>query len=295
MNHFLIALLFAVTAMPVPVGRVADDAKTIDRVAAASRHDLPADLLRRIVNEDIELLRGPRSDQTYEHAGYERFESGRITEGFSVQSREQKLEVRGSFVYRLIIDMPSRRMVVTRNRRVYIERIDIEAVSLQGGPSRMQTTKIESWFTPGMSRTIDFDDIARQATVRVYAHSDKDEGYGNVILSLAQARVFDNPNSPYADAVASAKAILRGLDHGDVPSIRAMATRMLNDLQPASVGPSSAGRPAETTSTEAGLHSEEFYTELQAIEDLLTGTEAERRQGLDRLHQLVRKVRAQPR
>ena len=32
-------------------------------------------------------------------------------------------------------------------------------------------------------------------------------------------------------------------------------------------------------------------TELQAIEDLLTGTEAERRQGVDRLHQLVRRLR----
>ena len=31
--------------------------------------------------------------------------------------------------------------------------------------------------------------------------------------------------------------------------------------------------------------------ELQAIEDLLTGTEVERRQGLDRLHQLLRRLR----
>jgi hypothetical protein len=37
----------------------------------------------------------------------------------------------------------------------------------------------------------------------------------------------------------------------------------------------------------------EIYTDLQAIEDLLTGTEAEKRQGLDKLHQLVRKLRPQ--
>ena len=35
----------------------------------------------------------------------------------------------------------------------------------------------------------------------------------------------------------------------------------------------------------------EAYGELQSIEDLLTGTDAERRQGLDRLHQLLRKIR----
>jgi hypothetical protein len=41
----------------------------------------------------------------------------------------------------------------------------------------------------------------------------------------------------------------------------------------------------------SGRTDPETLSELQAIEDLLTGTEAERRQGLDRLHQLVRKLR----
>jgi hypothetical protein len=35
----------------------------------------------------------------------------------------------------------------------------------------------------------------------------------------------------------------------------------------------------------------ELQTELQLIEDLLTGSEAERREGLDRLHQMIRRVR----
>jgi len=91
----------------------------------------------------------------------------------------------------------------------------------------------------------------------------------------------------YPDAVASAKAILRALDHDDVPSIRAMAARMVNDLSP-SVG---AGAPARTAAGEAPAATQELYAELQAIEDLLTGTESERRQGLERLHQLVRKLR----
>src|SRR5207302_4480837 len=92
-------------------------------------------------------------------------------------------------------------------------------------------------------------------------------------------------DSPYADAVASAKAILRALDHDDVPSIRAMATRMVNDLSPGVASAPRSGAAATQTSDV------ELYTELQAIEDLLTGNETERRQGLDRLHQLVRKLR----
>ncbi len=285
----LVSLVAATAAAEVPIARIADDARAIDRVAAASKRDLPRDLLRRIVNDDIELLRGQRVDGSYEHARYERMESGRVSNAFSVQPREERLEVRGSFVYRLVIESPSRRMVLTKNRRVYLDRADIEYIPERGGPQKVQTVKIDAWIEPSGSRTVEFDEIARQATVRVYARADKKAGYGNLVVSLIKARVFDNPDSPYADAVASAKAILRALDHDDVPSIRAMATRMYNGLQ-------SGGAPQKTVEVIAprGSGDAELVQELQAIEDLLTGNEAERRQGLDRLHQLIRKVRPQP-
>ena len=256
---------------------------------------MPHDLLRRILNDDIELLRGRRSDATYEYAGFERFDSGRASQSFSVQPKDQTLEIRGSFVYKLQIESPSRRMLMmTRNRRVYLDRVEIDYLPVTGAQTT-QKMKLDTWLEAGQSKTVDFEAIARQATVRLFAHADEKAGYGNVVLTLVQARVFDNPDSPYADAVASAKAILRALDHDDVPSIRAMATRMANDLQPnasGSVVSVVAGAPARqageatTQKTDA-----EMYAELQAIEDLLTGTETERRQGIDRLHQLVRKLR----
>jgi hypothetical protein len=37
----------------------------------------------------------------------------------------------------------------------------------------------------------------------------------------------------------------------------------------------------------------DVYAELQSIEDLMTGSDAEKRQGLDRLHQLLRRLRPQ--
>ena len=35
----------------------------------------------------------------------------------------------------------------------------------------------------------------------------------NVSLTLVEARIFDEPSSPYADAVESAKAILKSLEN----------------------------------------------------------------------------------
>ena len=282
----LMSILAAVpTTMEIPVAKIADDARVVERVAAASKRDLPRDLLRRIVEEDIELLRGRRSDGTYQYAGYERFESGRTTDSFSVQPRDEKLEIRGSFVYRLVLQMPSRRMLVTKNRQIYIDRAEIEYIAERDGTQKKQNAQIDAWLQPGGSKTIEFDEVAKQATVRVYASADKDAGYGNIVLSLVQARVFDHADSPYADAVASAKAVLRALDHDDVGSMRAMAARIIKDLQPETP-------QARTVEVAAPRIDMDLYNELQAIEDLMTGNEIERRQGLDRLHQLVRKLRA---
>ena len=150
-------------------------------------------------------MRGRRNDGTYQYAGYERFESGRTTDAFSVQPRDEKLEIRGSFVYRLIMQMPSRRMLVTKNRRVYIDHVEIDYIPEKGNSPKLQRVNINAWIEPGDTKTVDFDDVAKQATVRVFARADKVSGYGNIVLSLIQARVFDHPDSPYADAVAAKK------------------------------------------------------------------------------------------
>lgn len=292
---------------PIPVARVADDAKVIDRVAEVSKRDLPVDLLRRIIDEDIDLLRGKRTDGSYEHAGYERFEAGRISDTYSVQPNKDKekldnVEIKGQYVYRVILDSPSRRLLVTKNRRIWIDHVDIEYVPVGNPLSKHQDVKVEEWLGPGESKVIDFTDIARQATVRVFARGDSEAGYGNMTLTLVKARIFDHPDSPYADAVASAKAIQRGLDHSEIPSIRSMAARMAADLRPAGIPagrtidvttaitprPSTPEVPASTATLSAPA---DVYGELQSIEDLLTGTEMEKRQGLDRLHQLLRKLR----
>jgi hypothetical protein len=287
-----IVLAAALGAVDIPIARVADDAKTVDTVAAAAKRDLPRDLLKRIITDDIELLRGHRSDGTYEYAGFEKFEAGRVSKSFSVEPRDEKLELRGSFVYKVQIDSPSRRMLVTKNRKIYLDRAEIEFIPMDRGASqKTQNVKLDTWLEAGQSRSIDFDAVAKEATVRVFAKSDEKSGYGNLELTLIEARVIDNSDSPYADAVASAKAILRALDHDDISSIRAMATRMRNDLQPST--PGGTPSPSSAVTVEAPKMDPEVLTELQAIEDLLTGTDTERRQGMDRLHQLVRKLRMQ--
>jgi len=300
----MITIAFAaiLAAVEIPVAKVADDAKVVDRVAQASRKDLPRDLLKRIVNEDIESLRGHRADGTYEYASFERFEAGRQSQSFSMQTTDTKLEMHGSLIYKVQIDSPSRRLLVTKNRRVYLDRAEIDYIGIDKGATRkIQTVKLDSWLEPGQSKSIDFEAIATEATVRLFGHADEKQGYANLDMALVEARVIDNADSPYADAVASAKAILRGLDHDDIASIRAMAKRIQTDLAAQVPGsqvaqvPTVSGNPAtgQPATPQAAPINSDTLNELQTIEDLLTGSEAEKRQGMDRLHQLVRKLRPQ--
>ncbi len=299
---FLIAGGLAAQPQPSAVARVSDDSRVFDRIAEASRKDLPRDLLRRIVDQDIDTLRGHRPDDTYQYAGYERMEAARTTESYSVDpdraDQLSKLEVKGSFAYRLIISSPSRRMLVTKNRRVYLDHVEIEYMPQSSRTTKIQTVKLGVWLEPNDTKTVDFDEISRSATARLYARADKETGYGNVDVTLLEARVFDDPNSPYADAVTSLKAISKALDHDDAGSIRAQAQRLGQELpSTASSSPSRAAvdvvasraEPAPTTTAERAPSAD--VPELEAIEDLLTGSDVERRQGLDRLHQLIRKLR----
>ncbi|MBV8516734.1 MAG: hypothetical protein JO197_04950 [Acidobacteria bacterium] len=293
-------------AAPVNLAQVADDAIVLDRVAQASKRDLPADLLKRIVNEDIDALRGKRSDGTYDYATFERFESGRTSDSFTVQPRADKmstLELKGAFIYRVILEVPTRRLLVRKNNPVWVERVDYELMPQGSAAPERQTIDVKAWLQPGETKPLDLPSIGRQVTVHVIASADPKAGYGNLDLTLVHAKIVDRPDSPYIDAVESAKAVLRALDNNDVKSIRAMAQRMRDTLgaQTRNAAPviatSSPATPAPaqsnvtvTASRDAATELE-MQTELQMIEDLLTGSESERREGLDRLHQLIRRMR----
>jgi hypothetical protein len=296
-----LALMTTTAFAEVPVARVVDDAKAVDRVVEMTREQLPSDILRRIVTADIDLLRGRHPEGTFDYARYERLEAGRVAKSFSVQptdpDRLAKVELKGDLIYRVVLEVPARRLFVAHNRPIWIDHLEAEFVPLGSSASKTQTVKVEAVLEPGTARTIDLDSISRQATIRVYARADKASGYGNLDVTLVQASIFDNTDSPYSDAVASAKSILKALDRQDLATMRAMAQRIVANLQTA--------RPAERTvevtaprvpqpvipSTEPEAGSADVLPELQAIEDLLTGSDAERRQGTDRLHQLIRKLR----
>ncbi|MEO8217510.1 MAG: hypothetical protein ABI718_10560 [Acidobacteriota bacterium] len=295
----------------VDVTKVRDDARVIKRIAEVAVKDLPRDVMTRIVNEDIDTLRGKRSDSTYRFAHYGREEAGRKSDGFTVSASGETtaLTLKGEFVYALRIEIPSRRFVVRKNQRTWIDRVELDITPVEGTRTRYDAIPIGQWMDPGTNRMVELPDIARDARITVYAKTEK-SGPASVQLALLEAKVQDDPSSPYARAVENEKLILSNLKKGDQSNLTTVANLIMQD--PALAGTYASSYGTITTETisrpmngpgyaspanRAGSTQDvspqdgEMYGELQAIEDLLTGTDSERRHGLDRLHQLVRRLR----
>ena len=296
--------------------KVYDDVKAVRRVATAAGRDIPRDVLGRIVEEDVDELRGRQPDGSYLYAHYERDEAGRRSESFAVKtSGEDALDsgkIRGSWVYRLIIEVPKRRLLVARNRRVYIDRVELD-YEPAGGQRRVETFPPQAWLDLGEETRVDFPDIARDAIATVYARTEEDErGRATVDLIMVEARLVDNADSRYFAAVQNAEKLQRAVQKSDADAIRRVADAVMDNLTnlSATVARSPIGlgvetvpppvtitprpSPAATSVSLESMPSIEIFLELRRIEDLLTGTEAERRDGLDKLHQLVRKLRPGP-
>lgn len=289
----------------VPLESIHEDARAIRRIAQVSRRDLPRGVLKRIIEEDIDLLRGKRSDATYEYAHYERDEDRRVSRGATIREGKKKenlakTEIRGEIVYRLLIEVPTRRLVVAKNRRVFIDRVELEFTPLGGSP-RKQSIPAGLWLEPGESKGFDLPEISRKAHAVVFSRVDRaDGGTASIDLSLLNAKLADNPNSPYLPFVHTAKKVRTAIEGETAPQIKITAEKFASELEARIPAPAVMPKPTSSAVQSSpeppfgALEAQpevEKWLELQTIEDLLTGNEAERREGLDRLHQLVRMSR----
>jgi hypothetical protein len=160
----------------------------------------------------------------------------------------------------------------------------------------------------GEAKNLDLPEIARRAKATVYAHVEsRDGGPATIEIAMLKPKLADNADSPYAGAVRTLKSLQNSVDKREVAQVKAASTRIIEDLGFSSRNETPRISQSEVTvtappvsparsSTPLTIDLEtmpqvEVYLELQRIEDLLTGSEGERREGLDVLHQLIRKLR----
>lgn len=281
--------------------RVYLDAQVIKRVAEVAHRDLPRDLLMRIVEQDIELLRGKQSDGAYVYAHFERIEAGRVSEGFTVKPAEEdgrldRNQFRAKNVFKLIVDIPSRRLLVARNRDIFLDRIEVNYDDQNGIP-KTETFDVGRRLDAGEQMEFELPEVASDAIATVYARSESKTA--NMQLVFIKAELVDNADSPHFAIIQSAKLLREAIDRRDQTAMQSLASSMADRIDAtgglaAPAVASSERLPA--TERQRGVETVpvlEIYLRLERIEDLMSGTASERNDGMDRLRELIRELRTQ--
>lgn len=213
------------------------DAHVAERVAEASGGNLPTNLLDTIVDQDIDLLRGRRPNSTYEWAHFEKIEVGRVTQGATVNAgtkeHADRAEIRGRHVFRIIVEVPSRRRLVRRNPPVNISRIDFDYTD-ESGDKKFQSITPDALIAPGDHKSWNLPEIASDVVATVWARSTGEAS--NVELTLVHAQLFDDAKGPFFGALQSAKLLKTAIERKDAESTRTAAATLADRLETLGAG-----------------------------------------------------------
>jgi len=282
-----------------------EDARVIRRVATVAGKGLPEDLLTKMANGIVTELRGKQPGGAWLWAYYTREEAGKTVEGFGLKPRKGEeapspVELRGTTGYKVRLAVPSRRYLVARNRGIQIQRAIVEYTNERGERST-QEFPVDLKVAPGEHTDLDLTEIAWNPVVRVWGWSDERIGKNaSLEIQIFQPKLVDNAKSPYLPAVQQALALPKAIDREDTTEVRRLCDSIVSTIE--SVSPEAAasaaamisrsGTAIDVTPASAGAQLDpQLNRKLQEIEDLLTGSESERREGMDKLHQLLRSTR----
>lgn len=182
------------------------DLKTLARVV-----DLADDLgdtrqmTLALVDEEIDALREPRGDGTYRWASLQREEASSVSdekhlEKVHTEAQLHTVSVTAPRAYRLVVAAPQKRNLFSANNRVYFRKAHVEWTSFDG-KTTSSDIPVDVWINPGDSHGVPLPDIAQSA--RISAELGVESGNKKAVANVAllQAKLVDDPKSPYFPAV----------------------------------------------------------------------------------------------
>jgi len=210
----VVALLLSVSAFaidPAPtrdpqIDALAADLHALGRITGVAE-DLgrSRQILLAITDADINTLRGPRDDGTFRWASLQREEGSRVTDEKSIEYVYTEKELRyvtitGANGYRVEVTVPKKRGTFSSNNRVWIRNVLVDSTAFDGKTSHHEIA-VNAWVNPGDSNGVALPEIGKsvKATVELGVESGNKAAVAEV--ALVQAKLVDDPNSPYFPAV----------------------------------------------------------------------------------------------
>jgi hypothetical protein len=219
MNPLLLVLLFQVADPKMEM--MAADLRALSRVTALAQDvERNRQVLLAIADDDIKSLREPRDDGTYRWASLQREEASRVKEEKTVdlvqtEAMLRNVTVTASNAYRVDVTVPKKRNLISENNRVYVRNVIVESTGFDGKVIRSEIPVL-AWVNPGDTNSTALPDIGKsvKATAELGVESGNKKAVAEV--ALVQAKLVDDPLSPYFPAVKRLLLIRDALAEDDI-------------------------------------------------------------------------------
>jgi len=223
-RYALVLSLFLPTilAADTRIEALAADLHTLARVVDVSK-DLrdSRPILLAIIDDDVDKLREKRDDGTYRWASLQREEGGRVTDEKPIQKVQTEKElnfitVSAPNAYRVLVNVPRKRSLVSANNRVFVRNVIVDSTGFDGKTTHHEIP-VNVWVSPGDSYGVPLPEIGKsvKAIVELGVESGNKQAVANV--ALLQAKLVDNPASPYFPAVTRLLQIRQYVKTSDIP------------------------------------------------------------------------------
>lgn len=185
---------------------VASDLRTLSRIAslAAELND-NRQVMLAVIDSDVETLREKREDETYKWASLQREEASRVKDQKAVERVQSEKELREVTVtaaraYRVEVSVPTKRNLVQANNRVYIRNVFVDSTGFDGKTTHHEIP-VNAWVNPGDANGIALPEIGKSVKAMVELGVETGEKKAVADVALLQAKLVDDPASPYFPAV----------------------------------------------------------------------------------------------
>jgi hypothetical protein len=202
----MITAVVAATTPDAKVDQVAADFRALSRIAQlANNLNDSRQVMLAIVDNDLENLREKRPDDTYRWASLQREEASRVKDQKSIErvSTEKVLRevpITGTNGYRIEVSVPTKQSLFSGNNRVYIRNVLVDSTGFDGKITHHEIP-VDAWVNPGDSNGVALPEIGKsvKATVELGVESGDKRAVADV--ALLQAKLVDDPASPYFPVV----------------------------------------------------------------------------------------------
>lgn len=304
---------FAIDRADKNIDMLAGDLHALGRVTSVAK-DLgdSRQILLAIVDSDVETLRMPRDDGTYQWASLQREDGGRVRDEKTVEHVYTEKDLRyvtitGANGYRVEVTAPRKRGTFAANNRVWVRNILVDSTAFDGKTSHHEIP-VNAWVNPGDSTGVPLPEIGKsvKATAELGVESGSKAAVAEV--ALVQAKLVDDPNGPYFPAVqkllqirelAAARDMNRGalkntIDEALLALPGELEKRTAEQEEAARLRRQMMESGTTTGAIALGDATPDVVNELSDVARLMNGTLQEQADARMRLDALIAKLRPAP-